>query len=258
MLAAVSRIGSMLSGGIGGDQWTGRGTVVAEPLARLTSSGEWKSLPCAAGKKIVCLKFAREYLAKAHSYTVVSADGKGALIRTAPTTLDECYDFSGPGTYSGASIARSAIAASSAGFFSDGIPPQRLSEGAHAAALRAVRALVPGRLDSTQDLRLLSVHLEGHDMLVIERAFADVPAKRFGRSKLVFAIGALNQGQFNVLHWKHNMEDEQERVFGTISLHNGREFLITAVSDPESHSFRVYGIRGGRLVLIYSGGGSSC
>lgn len=258
MLAAVSRIDSMLSGGISSDKWTGRGTVVVEPLARLTSSGEWKSLACSAGKRNDCLKFAREYLNRPHSYTVVSSDGKGAVIHAAPTTLSECYDFSGPGTYSGASIARSAIAASSEGFFTDAAPPQRLGEEESAAALRAVRALIPSRLDSTQDLRLLSVHLEDHDMLVIERAFADIPATRFGRPKWVFAIGVVNQEHFNVLQWKQNTEDEQERVLGTIRLHSGREFLITVVSDPESHSFRVYGIRGGRLVLIYSGGGSSC
>jgi hypothetical protein len=30
------------------------------------------------------------------------------------------------------------------------------------------------------------------------------------------------------------------------------------VSDPESQTFRAYGIRDGRLRLVYSGGGSSC
>jgi hypothetical protein len=39
---------------------------------------------------------------------------------------------------------------------------------------------------------------------------------------------------------------------------SGRDFLITTVSDPESQSFRVYGMVSGRLALIYSGGGSSC
>jgi hypothetical protein len=50
----------------------------------------------------------------------------------------------------------------------------------------------------------------------------------------------------------------EERVLGTIRLKSGRDFLITVVPDPESQSFRVYGIRDGHLALIYSGGGSSC
>jgi hypothetical protein len=62
----------------------------------------------------------------------------------------------------------------------------------------------------------------------------------------------------DVLHWKENTRDEEERLLGTIRLKSGREFLITVVTDPESQSFRVYGIRGGQLQLIYSGGGSSC
>jgi hypothetical protein len=30
------------------------------------------------------------------------------------------------------------------------------------------------------------------------------------------------------------------------------------VCDPESQKFRVYGIRGGKLTMVYEGGGSSC
>jgi hypothetical protein len=70
--------------------------------------------------------------------------------------------------------------------------------------------------------------------------------------------GRANCPKADVLHWKENTRDEEERLLGTIRLKRGREFLITVVTDPESHSFRVYGIRGGHLQLIYSGGGSSC
>jgi hypothetical protein len=258
MLVAVSRIESMLSGGIGSDKWTGRGTVVVEPLARLTSSGEWKSLSCTIGTERDCRNFEREYLRKPHSYIVVSSDGRGASVHAAPTSLSECHDFSGRGTYSGANLARSAIAASSNEFFTDSIPPRHLGDEERAAALTALHALIPRGLDSVQDLRLLAVRLEEHDMLVIERAFADIPSKRTGQEKFIFAIGTISQGRFEVLQWKQNTEDEEERVLGSIRLLSGREFLITVVSDPESHSYRVYGIRGGRLTLVYSGGGSGC
>ncbi|MBZ5513687.1 MAG: hypothetical protein LAN62_02360 [Acidobacteriia bacterium] len=94
-------------------------------------------------------------------------------------------------------------------------------------------------------------------MVVIQRAYAEI-ANKPGRYKLIFAIGTMGGGQFHLLHWKQNTEDEEETLLGRICLKNGREFLITAVSDPESHFFRVYGIRAGRLTLIYTGGGSSC
>jgi len=43
-----------------------------------------------------------------------------------------------------------------------------------------------------------------------------------------------------------------------IHLKSGRDFLITSINDPEGHTFHVYGLRNGKLVLVYSGGGSSC
>jgi hypothetical protein len=58
--------------------------------------------------------------------------------------------------------------------------------------------------------------------------------------------------------YRNHEDDQDERVLETIRLKSGRDFLVTSVSDPESQFFRVYGIRGGHLVLIYSGGGSSC
>jgi len=60
----------------------------------------------------------------------------------------------------------------------------------------------------------------------------------------------MDQGGFRVLHWKRNSEQrEDERVLGTIHLQSGRDFLVTSVSDPESRSFRVYGIRDGCLAV---------
>src|SRR5579872_5867131 len=63
MLAAVSRNDSMLIGGIGSGRQSVDGTVFVEPLARLTQSGEWGSLPCdpKTGRKS-CSEFEREYL----------------------------------------------------------------------------------------------------------------------------------------------------------------------------------------------------
>lgn len=258
MLAAVSRDQFMFIGGIGSGKWTGRGTVVVEPLASLTQSGEWKSLPCNPSNQKNCVKFAHEYLNKPHAYTVISADGRGATIHAAPTTLNECYGFSGTGTYSGAGLAKSAIAANSGEFFADSTPPRNLDKEESAASRKALARLVPKRLHSTKQLRISALRLEGQDMLIVQRAFVDMATPENGPPEFIFAIGTIDQGRFHILHWKQNTEDEEERLLGTIRLKSGREFLITVVRDPESQSFRVYGIRDGHLTQVYSGGGSSC
>lgn len=70
-------------------------------------------------------------------------------------------------------------------------------------------------------------------------------------------IGTMEDGAFHVSHW-NDSDGEDEQILGSVRLKSGRDFLVTTVSDSESQSFRVYGIRNGNLTLIYSGGGSSC
>ena len=263
MIAAVSRDEYMLRGENFSRRWTREGTVAVEPLARLTPSGGWSGLPCsrhtldtADGPK-KCIAFEHQYLSKPHVYTVISADGNGAAVQGTPTVLDECYGYIGTGTYSGAAIRRFAIAANSAKFFAESLPAHPLSQRESVAEYKALKGLVPKRLDTTEKLRLFAVRLEGHKMIVIQRAYADTGNDN-GQYKLVFAIGTLDGGKFHILHWKHNTGDEEERILGTIALKNGRQFLVTTVNDPEEQWFRVYGIRAGHLALAYTGGGSSC
>jgi len=256
MLAAVSRDESMLRGGIGPSKWTGRGTVVVEPLAFVTESGQWSSLPCTGGTGKNCVKFEHDYLSKQHDYAVVSADGRGATVHAKPTTLSECFDYSGTGTYSDAVIEKSAIAASSTDLFADSEPLQLLSKKDTLFIRTLMTGLIPKNLDSTRYVRVFSVKLEGRGFYVVQRAFTDVPESE--RRRLIFGIGAAEPHQFHALYWKENTEDEDERVLGTILLKTGREFLVTVVSDPESHFYRVYGIQDDKVTLIYSGGGSSC
>jgi hypothetical protein len=258
MLAAVSRDQYMFSGGIGPGKLAGKGNVAIEPLVFLTALGEWKSLPCIAGSGKGCRKFAHDYLGKAHVYTVISADGQGATVKSSPATLSECYGFVGEGTYSGATIQKSAIAASSVDLFTDG-PALKQVETRKATAIRkALAAFVPKKLDSTDDLRIFSINLETQDLLVVQRAYADLADPQNSPRRPIFIIGTMEQGRFRMLHWKQNTIDGEERVVGAIRLKSGRAFLITTVSDPESQFFRIYGIQDGHLTLIYSGGGSSC
>jgi hypothetical protein len=258
MVAVVSRDGSMLSGGIGTGKRTRNGTIDVELLGWLSKTGEWKSHPCAKDYSKRCVKFAHGYLAKSHTYIVVSAEGKGATIHSAPVTLSECFDYTGTGTYSGAPIATSAVAAGSADFFADSSPALLLNNESSAPTRKALGRLVPKELDSIERLRIFSVRLEGRNLTVVQRNYSDFADRAEHRYAYLFAIGTLSQGSFHILHMKQNTEDEEESLLGTVSLKNGREFLITAVSDPESHSFRIYGIQSGKLTMVYSGGGSSC
>ena len=259
MVAAVARNGSMLTGGIGLGQETESGKINVEPLAWVSPSGDWTSTGCDGTHQRGCPRFEREYLKHPHKYTVVSANGEGAIISAAPVKLDECNDYTTKGTYSGVSIARSAIAAGSAELFADSKAPQLLVGPAAIPVHKALGRLVPRTLDSVQRLKVFSLQLEGRKLLTVQRSYsdrADLPEDQ--QFAYVFAIGTIDQGNFHILHWKKNTEDEEERILGTIRLKSGREFLITSVTDPESQSFRIYGIRDGKLALIYSGGGASC
>lgn len=259
MLAAVSRDKSMLEGGITSTTWTVKGTINVEPLARLTPSGEWNGLPCSYASEDTpdgqknCRAFAKEYLSKRHDYTVISSDGYGAAVHAAATTLGDCQDYAGSGTYSGGAIQRSAIAASSTESFAESIPPTLLNYKESIGVRKALNAFAPKTVAITTYLRVFSVRLEGQHMFVVQRALSDVAGLQDYKS--FFAIGTLQAGHFHAYYWK---QDDEERLLGTISLKNGREFLITALNDSESHHFRVYGIRAGCLTLIYEGGGSSC
>ncbi len=258
MLAAVSRDTAKLTGGISGSGWTRPGTVQVEPIARLTQDGKWIALPCSSNNPKPCRQFERDYLSKPHIYTVISADGRGATVHATPTKLDECYGYTGTGTYSGPSIQKFAIAAGSTPFFAESSPPRLLTHAESAAIRKALTVLVPKKLDSTEQLRIFSLRLEGQNLFVVQRAFSDIADPINDNLKLIFTIGAMRQDRFHVLYWKQDIEDENERVLGAIRLKNGREFLITSITDPESQIFHVYGIRNGRLTLVFSGGGSSC
>jgi hypothetical protein len=189
---------------------------------------------------------------------VISSDGVGATIHTAPVRLSECYGFNGPGTSTGSRIANSAIAASSPELFDSAAAPTLVAPSEAPAIRKALSRLVTKRLDTVEDLRILHLRIEGLNMLIVQRAYADNVDPDNFRRKFIFTIGRVEQGRFQVLQWKQNTSDEEERLLGTIRMKNGREFLITTVSNPESQSFRIYGVRDGHLQLLFSGGGSSC
>lgn len=263
MLAAVSRDDSVLSGGIGTGKLLGARMLTIEPMVWLTPEGKWKSIDCDPSRHKDCRKFEQTYLSKPHAYTIVSADGRGAMVNAAPATLSECFDYTGSGTYRGPSIRNTAIAASSTTMFTTGPAAERLTNQDAEQVRKALRVFVPAKFDSLKELQIYSLRLEGQDLLIVQKAYQDFASKPGytppeDHLQFIFAIGAMAEGHFHLLHWKKNIEDENELVLGTIHLKNGRDYLITKVNDPESQLFRIYGLKNGRLRLVFSGGGASC
>ena len=76
--------------------------------------------------------------------------------------------------------------------------------------------------------------------------------------EFILAIGEMSEGHFHLIHWKENTGDDNEQILGLIHLKSGRDFLVDATSDPESNSFRIYGIRNAKLSIVFEGGGGSC
>jgi len=268
MLVAVSRKSDVLSGGIGIGRRASNDKVYVEPIVWLTPAGDWKAIRCDWNHPQECRVFNQSYLKKPHTYTVVSADGRGAEIDVDQMRLtpaddpQDCFGYGGMGIYSGGSIADTAIASSSSELFTDGEPARALSGQATEQIRKSLETFAPAKLDSLSHLRFYSVRIEGKEMIVVERAYKDY-APASGRDpqqamSLIFAIGTVQEGHFHLLFWKKNTEDEDERILGVIHLISGRDFLVNTVSDPETQFFRIYGIRNGKLTLVFSGGGGGC
>jgi len=269
MIVGVAHDSSVMGGGLGSRNFLPLGKASVEPIAWLASDGEWKKLPCddigPKGYSPSCRKFAREYLSKPHDYSVVSADGFGANVNVKGMSLDnECYGIYGKGNFTGAEIRYAAVAAESADFFITGPKAARLPEQDAAPIRKAFAAAIGKKLHTTKELRVYSVTLEGQSLLVIQRVlqeYIDKPDYRppgGPRLDFIFAVGRMEGEKFQLLFWKENTEDENEQILGLIHLKSGRDFLVNAESDPETDTFRIYGIRNNKFALIFNGGGGGC
>jgi len=281
MIVAVSRDDSVLSGGISSGRLIAHEKVAVEPFAWLSPGGEWKAIDCDEGHPQACKTFDREYLSKPQVYTVVSADGRGAKVSVDEMELDdECFGYGGLGVFSGAPISYADVAASSTEFITIGSPATRLPD-AEAEPIRKAFAEAAGekldatvemyqsasteKIDPTLELRIYSVQLEGQKLLIVQRAFQDWankpeyhdPQTWHFQLDSVFAVGRMEQGRFVLLYWQ-KMEDGNQQFLGLIRLKSGKDFLIETVSDPETQFFRVYGIRDGKIALVFQGGGGGC
>jgi hypothetical protein len=265
MVVGVTHDYSVMGGGISSGRTMAHGEVGVEPIAWLTASGKWLEIRCKDGRPEECKRFDREYLSKPHSYSVVSADGMGATVHVERMSLDdECFGFGGPGTFTGGVVRYATVAADTPDMFTNGNPARRLvGEGAERVR-KALAIAVGDKLDSTEELRVYSVSLEGQALLVVQRAYQDYASKpEFGPDRhrnldFIFAIGKMDKGRFQLLSWKENTGDENEQILGVIHLKSGREFLVNTISDPEGYHFRIYGINDSKLALVFEGGGGGC
>jgi len=265
MVVGVAHDDSVMGGGIGSSHLEALGKAGVEPIAWLTPAGEWKKISCDEGHSKECQKFNREYLSKPHSYIVVSADGNGATVHVERLSLDkECFGYGGQGTFSGGNIRYAAVAASLGEIFTKGDSARRLADHDAAPVRKALAATVGNKLDSTRELRVYSIRMEGQSLFVIQRAFQDYASKpeyeppNPSTLDFILAIGTMKGGRFHLLFWKENTSDENEQILGLIHLKNGRDFLVNTISHPEGDFFRIYGTRDGELALIFEGGGGSC
>ena len=269
MVVGVAHDNSIMGGGIGSSHFLPPGKAEVQPIAWITPAGEWKKIFCVwtngPGLSPACKRFDRDYLSKPHDYTVVSADGLDTVVHVKRMGLDtDCFGYGGDGHFTGGPIKSAGVAVESSANFISGSSAHRLSEEDAQPIRLALAATVGKKLDSTEELRVYSVVLEGRSLLVVQRAFQDYADKpkyapdQHVNLDFILAIGEIREGHFRLLHWKENTGDDNEQILGLIRLKSGRDYLVDTTSDPESYSFRIYGIRNGKLTMIFEGGGGGC
>ena len=265
MIVAVAHDASLIGGGISSSNFLLPGIAGVEPIAWITAEGNWIQLDCTEAKSQACEKFDRTYLSQPHDYSVISSDGHGTTVHVQRMELDqECFGMSGRGKFSAGAIRSGAVAAETSDLFSVGAPAHRLPESDAAPKLKALAQAVGSKLDSTEEIRVYAVNLDGHDLLIFQRAYQDWANKpKYAppdapQFEFVFAFGTMDGSKLRILQWKENTGDDNEQILGVIHLRGGRDFLVSASSNPEGNEYRVYGYSGGNLVIVFHGGGGEC
>ncbi len=178
MVVAVAHDSSVIGGGIGSSNFLPPGIAIVEPIAWINPKGSWIPLECTDGKPGICKRFDRTYLSQPHDYSVISGDGKGTAIHVQRMELDqECFGMSGRGRFSAGAIRSAAVAAEAADLFSIGPSAHRLPESDAAPIRKALAQTVGSKLDTTKELRVYGVNLDGHDLLIFQRAYQDWASK---------------------------------------------------------------------------------
>jgi hypothetical protein len=265
MVVAVAHDASVIGGGISSSNFLPPGIATVEPIAWITAEGNWIQLDCTDGKPEACKRLDRTYLSQPHDYSVISGDGFGTTVHVQRMKLDQdCFGIGGRGKFDVGAIHSAAVAAETADLFSAGAAAHRVPESDAVPMRKALAQAVGSKLDTTKDLRVYSVNLDGHDLLIFQRAFQDWASKpeyappHSPEFEEVFALGYMDGSKLRILHWKEDTADDNEQILGVIHTRAGHDFLVGASSDPEGNEYRVYGYRDGKLLIVLHGGGGEC
>lgn len=258
-LLAVAKDWAPIAGNVGGWPTASSPRVPVEFLAVVTVSGSWfdPTRMCAYDNASGCNDFLREYVNQSTDYTVITEPGWGISVHVSRVPkIGDCYGFSSEGLLSASEIGETAIASDVPGFFAVAPAWEVASPSQINIARKGLLRLGAQKIKSFDSVKVLAIRLEGNLYYVAER-HSEGDQER----GIVFAIGKISHGQFELLRWNPNGGedgDTVESVLGVIRLKSGREFLITTESDPEGQRFYAYGIKDGRLQIVFQGGGSSC
>lgn len=222
MVVAVAHDDSVLGGGISSSNFLPPGTAGVEPIGWITTLGDWVQLDCTGDKPEACKKFDRTYLSRPHDFSVVSADGYNTTVHVQRMELDhECFGMSGAGRFSAGAIRSAAVAAEAADLFTVGASAHRLPESSASPMRKALAEAVGNKLDTIKEIRVYALNLDGHDLLVFQRAFQDwaskseyAPPNKLPELEMIFAIGSMAGGRLRVLQWKENTADDNNRSLG--------------------------------------------
>lgn len=254
LLAALTRDTGQLDGGINPYGQSKPGQAELEPFAFLSPTGSWSVLPCTSDGGATCRQFERDFLSMAHAYTIVSEDGSGARVTSLPTDLGECWDFVGKANYQGAPLLHGAIAAAQASEFDTPPPLNQLSASEISAFSSKLDSNALRKIGSLKAMRLYRTVLNGHELLILQQDLAQFkftdPA-----SEPIFSIFVNARGRFQLA--ASSLDDEEE-VFATLRTNSGLDFLVAVTHDSESQNFVIYQFRGGKLAVVFNGGGNAC
>jgi hypothetical protein len=258
-LLAVVRDWAFVAGYTGGWPSATAPRVPVELLAVVTASGKWidPTLKCWDEDSSGCQEFLDLYLNRPKEYIVLTSPGRGAAVHVAPVTkIGDCYGFSSDGILTTTAIGGSAIASDHPELFNASPVLQSASPAELAIVRTGLLNLGKDKIRRFEGVRVRKVQIEGQSYFIAERH--STPQRSLG---IVFSIGRIEHGRFELIRWNDEGGedgDTVENALGVIRLKSGREFLVTTESDPEGQRFYAYGIKDGRLQIVFKGGGSSC
>ncbi len=259
-LLAVAKDWESQAGNVGAWPVAAAPKVPVEFLAMVSQSGHWSdpTTLCDEEHSSKCDLFLRNYVNYSASYRVITEPGWGVGITVHPVRkVDECYGFSSEGLPNSSQFGGTAVATDAPDLFVESPVIGSASPSEIGIVRSGLLRLGTSKVKSFGGIRVQKIRLEGSEFFVAQRHYS----KERPESGIVFSIGRINQGRFEVLRWNPDGGEDGDTVesaLGVVRLKSGKEFLLTTENDPEGHRYYVYGIKNGRLEIVFKGGGSSC